>query len=105
MCTMYLQMPPHSDSSNSCEGYRDDDDYDDDGGWFCIYWYQPIILIMGYVLYALTCSFYTKIIATFCPYKVRLLLHILRASAPHHLNRLLCALARGSICRSAEQAR
>jgi K+-dependent Na+/Ca+ exchanger-like protein len=36
---------------------------------YCIYWWQALILIVGYVCYALTCAYYQKIMARFCPDK------------------------------------
>ena len=34
---------------------------------YCIYWHQSLVLLLGYVLYAVTCANYQKIMAHFCP--------------------------------------
>jgi len=34
---------------------------------YCIYWYQSFVLLIGYAAYAVTCAFYRKIMAAFCP--------------------------------------
>lgn len=36
---------------------------------FCIYWYQALVLLMGYVAYALVCAYYQQLIACVCPKK------------------------------------
>jgi Ca2+/Na+ antiporter len=41
-----------------------------DGGYICVAWWKSLLLIFGYVLYALVCGYYQKLIPMFCPIKV-----------------------------------
>jgi hypothetical protein len=43
-----------------------------DGGYICVAWWKSLLLIFGYVLYALVCGYYQKLIPMFCPIKVRI---------------------------------
>jgi hypothetical protein len=44
-----------------------DDDASETPNVYCIYWWQALILLLGYVIYALVCAYYQRIMAAFCP--------------------------------------
>ena len=71
-----------SDSSDSCQGFLDnapltgpagDPNYGSkladlkESGCICVYWYHAVVLVLGYLSYALTCAYYQKLMASFCP--------------------------------------
>lgn len=43
------------------------DDDDERTERYCIYWHESFVLIIGYIIYAVTCAYYQKIMALFCP--------------------------------------
>jgi len=71
-----------SNSSDACQGYLDnaplvgpagDPNYGSkladlrESGCICVHWFHAVVLVLGYLSYALTCAFYQKLMASFCP--------------------------------------
>lgn len=60
---------------NNTEEHLLPHDTDDEKAWknppftdkYCIFWWQPLCLVLGYVAYALTCAYYQNIMQMFCP--------------------------------------
>lgn len=69
-------MNPHDDADDASTPGKTPWD-DDAGEWvggthvkkYCVSWWQSLVLIFGYVIYALVCAYFTEIVDTFCPFK------------------------------------
>lgn len=97
MCLLFFVLMYTSSNSSWCAAdvYNNDDwnmnpgdddkaglagktPWDDDRGTsvggtevkkYCISWWQSLVLIFGYVMYALVCAYFTEIVDMFCPFK------------------------------------
>jgi K+-dependent Na+/Ca+ exchanger-like protein len=68
--TLIWVLSQNSDD-NDCYKLLENDQKDtvdkDNGGFICVIWYKSLVLIFGYVLYAVVCGYYQKLIPMFCP--------------------------------------